>query len=817
MNTMKYKMWTLARLIAALMLLTSTITALAQDVERPTVKAVTQHTATISASTNTNGAGISGRGLQICKLTDDGIKVWEIINQPGLSGSFTITKEGLEVDTWYEVCTFISKTNGETVYSTSTLFSTKDIEIFTDDVTDIRQLDAVLHGRIAPGDDVATNPMWHLYKYNDGGEYTLFKEMPAETDGTDVTVRLDGLDNETIYGVALSALNSKGERVMSHTYQYENLKSFWKTMLDERSAPIEPISTGGWAYANTGEFVITTKSGDITVNVNLTAPVTLSFDWEIDGERYWFDKVTHMSLYVDDMKSSKKSIYPEEVYGEPTTGQVRWYLAPGEHAIRWSANNAKDMVAKISNVKFGDDYQYFNTTCFLTLLSTRHTAVTATLSASVAATDYDITDYGFEYRVYEGDGEFTAVPGTFITEHRLTADIKGLKPGTIYEFRGYVTIGGKKYYTPIEIFTTSTVRASVENVEVMQTAALFTIELRKYDATITGSGIEYGKTDKYGSVIEDLSEEMLLTELDPDTKYYYRTYMDTAEGEREYYSGTFTTNEIKTTTLPVSNISNRSARFNGTVECDTCSSAEIGFQWKTMEGWLSDPRFTKGVITEGGNVSLGLTNGMLKPDTDYEYRTAIRYKGKFYYSDWETFRTELEFVSWAPTVGTVYRTDSENNCIILCGYIIPGSEDVTECGYEYWPAENNTRAGDVTRIETGADMTYILDLSTLPSSQYSIRAYAKTASGTFYGETLTFTVQGSTGIQQPTASEPFCRAANRTITIGNAEGRRYAIADMSGRLVATGKCNTQGETVNISNGLYIVRLDDGHTFKVIVK
>ena len=816
MKAKKHKMPHPARMLATIAFAISATAAFAQTAERPTVKSVTQRTATISANTETDGAVVRGRGLEICELTDDGTELWEIIWQQGLSGSFTITKEGLEVDTWYKARTFISLTNGETVYSSNTLFSTKDIEIFTDGVTGISQLDAVLHGRIEQGDDVATDPMWHLYKY-DGGEYVLFREMPAAADGAEVTVQLDGLENETIYGAALSACNSKGERVMSHTYKYEDLRSFWKTLLDERSAPMQGTYTDGWAYANTGEFVITTTSGDITANVNVTVPVTLSFDWEIDGERYWFDHVTYMSLYVDDMKSSKKTIYPEEIYGEPTTGNVKWHLEPGEHTVKWSANNAKDMVAKISNVKFGDDYQYFETEHFLTLYEPSETAITAKLNAGIAETEETVTEYGFEYRVLGSDDEFTSVIGLSEIQNHIIANVEGLKPGTEYEYRGYAIVGGKKYYTPNDTFYTRTVQAYVKEKDAMQTAALLTIELRSYDATPIGSGIEYGRTTQYGSVIENLSEETLLTELDPNTTYYYRTYIETAEGGREYRTGTFTTKEIKTTTLPVSNISNRSARFNGTVECDTFSTAEIGFQWKTMEGWLSDPRFTEAVVTEDGNVSLGLANGMLKPDTDYEFRTAVRYKEKFYYSDWETFRTELEFVSWPPTVGTVYRTDSENNCIILCGYIIPGSEEVTEYGYEYWPAENNTRAGNVTRIETGADMAYALDLSALPSGRYCIRAYAKTASGTFYGETLTFTVECVTGINMPEGARPYCRTANRAITIINAEGRRYAIADMSGRLVATGECDTQRQTVPVGNGLYIVRLDDGHTFKTIVK
>ena len=814
------------RFAAVLAMVATALIAYAQETFVPTIGSVTQRTALIKARTNAEGTNVIGRGLQISEYVNGGDYAWETIDYAGGDELYTYRKEGLRVDTWYAVRSFVVPENGDTIFSGNELFSTKNIEIFTDSVVSISQTKAVLYGRISKGDDTANSWRYHVYKYNPGygegsdyirGSYSLYEEFPIASTDTFVVVPLDGLENGTIFGAALSACNSKGERVMSHTYKYEDQRDFVKTMLDEGSSPIKSYTNDGWAYANTGEFLIANSSSDLTIKVNLPAPVVLCFDWEIKGEKKWFDKVTYMNLYVDDMKSSKRSITPEHV-DEYTTEHITYHLDPGEHTILWTANEAKDMGAIIRNIKFGDDYQYFTTKEFLSNLRSGTTAVTATLSANVLqAEDCEVVEYGFEYRLRDGGGEFVAIPCEVNENQRISTKVTGLTPDTEYEYRGYVkTSDGKKHYTPIYVLSTFASYAHA-TVDPMQTSAMLTVEFEINGATVIGTGIEYGVSDNYGTLVENLSEEMLLTELNPGTEYYYRLYVDTEEGGRDYRTGTFTTKEITLTTLPVSNVSNRSATFNGTVECDTCSSAVIGFQWKTMTGWLSDPRFTEGVLTGGGNVTLGLTDGMLKADTDYQYRTAVKYKDKFYYSDWQTFRTELEFVAWPPTVGTMYRTDSDSNRIVLCGYIVPGSEAVTEYGYEYWRAETRTRAADVTRVVTGPDMVYTLDLTQLEAGDYCIRAYAKTASGTQYGETLTFSVDVMSGISSVGTSLPVCRAADGKLLIANAEGMRYYVADLSGRIVAAGTCASSTESVSLGDGIYVVRIDGGHVFKVMVR
>ena len=131
------------------------------------------------------------------------------------------------------------------------------------------------------------------------------------------------------------------------------------------------------------------------------------------------------------------------------------------------------------------------------------------------------------------------------------------------------------------------------------------------DATMICSGLEF-----LNEIItsESESREHIITELIPNKSYSCRSYVETVEGGRIYSTQkSFTTKSITTNTLPVSNISNRSATMNGTIECDDISSAEFGFQWKQMEGWVSDPAFTKGRKLDDSSISVTLVMVCLNP------------------------------------------------------------------------------------------------------------------------------------------------------------------------------------------------------------
>ncbi|MCR5472533.1 MAG: hypothetical protein K6F02_05190 [Prevotella sp.] len=409
-----------------------------------------------------------------------------------------------------------------------------------------------------------------------------------------------------------------------------------------------------------------------------------------------------------------------------------------------------------------------------------------------------------------------------IDEHEsLTAS--GLNPDTNCEVLLRWTVSDKEYSHSWQ-FKTKATTVTCSTVETAQTSAVVRVTPKYGTTTHINSGFIFAND----SVVNvPLGETVRLTELNPNTSYTVRPFLETVEGGMVYGNTvTFRTKAISTTTKSASNISNRSATINGTIDCDGYSSAEFGFQWKQMEGWNSDPAFTKGIKNEDGSISVALVNGMLEPNTDYQYRTAVRYKGQIYYANnWETFRTESEFVYYPASVYTVFRTDRENNCLILCGYYIAGSETVTSQGYEYWSNQSSTRlsgftsapANNVVTITTDESMQYSLDMATLANGNYSVRAFVVTSSGIkTYGETLTFGVQnGTNAIEEIEGHSVSISTSGTTVTVHNATSLVCSIYSVNGSCVMQRKLMDNKEVIDLNkHNIYIVRLSNGMSYKI---
>lgn len=304
-----------------------------------------------------------------------------------------------------------------------------------------------------------------------------------------------------------------------------------------------------------------------------------------------------------------------------------------------------------------------------------------------------------------------------------------------------------------------------------------------------------------------------LTELLPGQTYSCRSFVETEEGGRVYSSSrTFTTKNIECETLPVSNISNRSATMNGTIECDSYSSAEFGFQWKQMQGWTSDPAFTKGRKSDDGTLSVALVNGMLEPNTDYQYRAAVRYQDKIYYaSNWVTFRTESEFVYYPATVYTMFRTDRENNALVLCGYYVAGSETIVSQGYEYWRTGQYSLQAKAPQspviINTDESMQYEFAPGELPNGDYNVRAFVKTESGaTIYGATLGFTssASGYSGVENIESELPYIVAEGGVVKVYNANQHQCIIYSVNGQILANRTITDSYDEFRLTPGNFII-------------
>ena len=106
-----------------------------------------------------------------------------------------------------------------------------------------------------------------------------------------------------------------------------------------------------------------------------------------------------------------------------------------------------------------------------------------------------------------------------------------------------------------------------------------------------------------------------------------------------------------------------------------------------------------------------------------------------------------------PTVTTQAADNISSSAATLHGTIVPGSENITSRGFEW----KETANGSYTAV-TATSNTMSHNLTNLtPSTEYTFRAFAITASGTTYGAAMTFTTQTP---QQDTCPTP----TNVTVT-----------------------------------------------------
>ena len=125
----------------------------------------------------------------------------------------------------------------------------------------------------------------------------------------------------------------------------------------------------------------------------------------------------------------------------------------------------------------------------------------------------------------------------------------------------------------------------------------------------------------------------------------------------------------------------------------------------------------------------------------------------YYYGGWVTFDPS-DFSYFEPTVHTYAAAEVTHSSAWMKGYILAGTDAIEKQGFEYWPLNSGAAkamsvndaavAGNVqTVLATGQVMRAELrDL--LPATTYCCRAFVKTATGTTYGEELTFTTLDAT-------------------------------------------------------------------------
>ena len=192
-------------------------------------------------------------------------------------------------------------------------------------------------------------------------------------------------------------------------------------------------------------------------------------------------------------------------------------------------------------------------------------------------------------------------------------------------------------------------------------------------------------------------------------------------------------------TQPAQPTSTTKARLIATVD-EADDDQHYGFEWLRYDAPQEMPANKVSAPLYEGRIIGSL--GGLNPDVYYKYRPFYKSDtGEMFYGEWIPFLTGDANVFFEPETHTKEAYGVTATGAQLTGVWIEGTEDIQEKGFEYWTVSGNKTRGvssDImTIVVSGNTMTATLE-GLKGGTEYGYRSYVKTASGTKYGEDMTF-------------------------------------------------------------------------------
>ncbi len=587
-------------------------------------------------------------------------------------------------------------------------------------------------------------------------DYYVFKQINVQTKSVNVNVQVPTITQTT----AKITLNcSAGDAtpieqgiILTHPNEQKDTIPFEINQTDTTIRELIPYSS----YSVTGYCVVkegylkftstnTFKTKDIDVYAYTKSKTQTTLNVEVcysAGDATITDKglIVHFPNGKIDTMSiiNTYESYKEMIAGDTLFTQLR---------INWEYDIYGFVRTKEGGLKVGNGNAIYTKNIESTITSSNRTQTTIPLSASLGlgdATDYNKN--GLQWTVGSSFNSYNYETIYFKEGvYNLDTTLTHLSPNTQYAFRLFhysVDETGKEYcvYGDTRKFTTSSV---VLYEPKLQTTGQTYIEVQTSsaygDATLVEEVVEVA-TSKYNTPEQRVNvagrSNVIINNLMPDTKYYFRSVLTTQEAgtmQSEWYEAT--TEEITLATGDADGISNSSAFLHGTIDCDTMSRTEIGFEWKRSDA-PSTVKPQRLLVVDRVDENLIFRLEGLSSDRYYDFRTFCLYNGKEYYGEWVGFLTSDKDILIPPSVQT-REAEITDSGVLMKGFVVAGTEVILQRGFECWREESDQVA---TTVAEGAIMSsYIPEAWSYTTYKY--RAYAKTPAGTTYGETLEVTTE----------------------------------------------------------------------------
>ena len=399
----------------------------------------------------------------------------------------------------------------------------------------------------------------------------------------------------------------------------------------------------------------------------------------------------------------------------------------------------KDRVYQLTGLDMETDYTVSACCAF----EDKDTTITTVISTSPLNVSYDVNALYSMIKFEEIGLPVTPDPTCVVREagiiyngDRYKADengtvvLSGLAADTPYTVNAYVVLeSGESYTEPDKTYGTRKLLPLIQVYDLTPTT--FALAMTSYyedpgvkrELTVNGVPVEV----EYGYVF--------MNKLLPNTSYAidYHVYTELSSG------GAFRT--VNTPAIELKNVEVMNASDTKVVVSAVSNVLDgevvMGFERRMDVSDHFSGEEVDGVCL-GAKVIGVLQN--LSPGTVYHCRSYYEMPdGERFYGDWMEFTTKSAYSYFAPMVFTTI-TNNEP----FSGYVIQGSDDIIEQGFEYWKALDAT---EVKRMTADGQLRISATVDGLePSTTYIYRAYVTTGTETLYGGEYKYTTPQTTGI-----------------------------------------------------------------------
>lgn len=352
---------------------------------------------------------------------------------------------------------------------------------------------------------------------------------------------------------------------------------------------------------------------------------------------------------------------------------------------------------------------------------------------------------------------------------------------------------GRCQYTTANISPTATTKATGSSI-------MLTPSYIQGDATVTEQKMTFN------GVSQDVEagKEYRFTSLSPNRNYSV-TYTLTANGYDFTYNGYVRCEQLVLNSQQPKVINTGNVIVAAKTNLDEAET-NVGFEWRRTD-WTDDFNSKSG----GAYLYEGTIEGYIRDlNTEKLWKYRPFYEsadGTRHYGEWVGIDpTDTSYFD--PTVHTYASIEVQGNTASVRGYVMRGTDNVTEQGFKYWKASDNVRNYEGAGVKAA---TIPIDAQTITASgqvmtaklsgldyetDYYCIAFVTTSEGTvFYGEQQAFrTGEAPTGIDDVAGTED---SEDRTIE---------------------GYYNLQGQRMaEPQRGVNIIRYSDGTAKKVFIK